>query len=507
MAGSPPAPAFFLLAAAVASDLVPVLRNAPIRSVQVVVALALVVLLFHGGMDLGWRRFRPNAGAVVWIGSVGTFATAAVMALSARLIGFDWTSALLVGTALAPTDPAVVFSVLGRKQISGRTGPLLQGESGFNDPVGIALMGSLLGAAGGSAAVTAGHVAGAFAVQMMIGAAVGAVGGLALKVFMQRVSLPHEGLYPLRALAGAFALYGLATVAHGSGFLAVFLAGVLLGDVRAPCKTEIERFHAALASLAEIVAFALLSLTVPLRMFASQGAWGAGLVLAVVLVLLVRPLVMAVLLWPLRLRAGEWAFVAFTGLKGAVPILLGSFAVSEHRPHGSRVYDVMFVVVAFSVVVQGALLPTVARWCRVPMRTGALEPWALGVRLRDRPEGVCRTTARAGAPADGAAIGDLDLGEHVWISMVIREVSLVPGRASARLRSGDEVLLMLDPQETDADEAGGVLFKAGAVPGHFWVPDAVQGSSSPPSRRSAPWRPRTASGSCSSPVPTRRGLP
>ncbi|WP_306187344.1 MULTISPECIES: cation:proton antiporter [unclassified Streptomyces] len=447
-----PAPAFFLLAAAAASDLAPALRELPITAVQDVVSLALVVILINGGMELGWQRFRPSAGAVVWLGAVGTFATAAVMACAARLVGFGWTSALLLGTALAPTDPAVVFSVLGRKEITGRTGPLLQGESGANDPVGIALMGGLLGASGASATARAGHVAVVFAEQMAIGAAAGVLGGLALKLFMQKVPLPSEGLYPLRTLACAFALYGVTTSAHGSGFLAVFVAGVLVGDVRAPYKAEIERFHAALASLAEIVAFILLGLTVPLWTFVSQRAWGAGLALAVVLALVARPVVVVLLLWPVSLRWGERLFIASAGLKGAVPILLGSFALSAHQPHGSRIYDVVFLVVAFSVIVQGTLLPTVARWCRVPMRTGELEPWALGIRLRDRPEGVRRVTVGQGAPAAGTAIGDLDLGEHAWISLVVRQGTLVSGRPSARLQAGDEVLLMFDPEQAETDD-------------------------------------------------------
>ncbi|MCV2458291.1 cation:proton antiporter [Streptomyces sp. ICN988] len=204
-------------------------------------------------------------------------------------------------------------------------------------------------------------------------------------MFIRKVPLRSEGLYPLRTLAGAFAVYGGATLAHGSGFLAVFVAGILLGDLRAPYKRQIERFHAALSSLSEIVAFALLGLTVPLVTFATQGAWADGLVLALVPVVLARPLTMALLLWPVRLRFGERVFLAFAGLKGAVPILLGSFVISAQLSHSQRVYDVVFVVVAFSVLVRGALVPAVARWCRIPMRAGELEPWALGVRLHDRP--------------------------------------------------------------------------------------------------------------------------
>jgi cell volume regulation protein A len=144
-----PAPAFFLIGAAIASDLWPRLGALSHGTVEQVVTIALAIILFDGGMHIGWRRFRTAALATIWIGVAGTLITAAAIALTAHLLfSFDWRIALLLGTALAPTDPAVVFSVLGRREITGRSGVLLQGESGANDPVGIALLVALLMATG-----------------------------------------------------------------------------------------------------------------------------------------------------------------------------------------------------------------------------------------------------------------------------------------------------------------------------------------------------------------------
>ncbi|MFJ6913489.1 cation:proton antiporter [Streptomyces sp. NPDC101133] len=177
-----PAPAFFLVGTAVAVDLFPELRQLSMTTVQDIVTIALVVLLFQGGMDIGWRRFRPEARAILSVGVLGTFATAGLLAVVAHLLlGLDWRPALLLGTALAPTDPAVVFSVLGRRRITGRTGVLLPGESGANDPVGIALMAGLLGTSPGAALDTAGHTALVFVQEMAIGAAMGAAAGWGLK--------------------------------------------------------------------------------------------------------------------------------------------------------------------------------------------------------------------------------------------------------------------------------------------------------------------------------------
>jgi cell volume regulation protein A len=283
------------------------------------------------------------------------------------LFGFGWRPSLLLGAALAPTDPAVVFSVLGRREIGGRTGVLLEAESGANDPVGIALMVSLLGATGtGWSAFGSGI--GSFALEMVVGAAVGAVGGWLMIRAMRRVPLPSEALYPLEAAAFALLLYGGATALHGSGFLAVFLAGIMLGDARVPFKDEVERFAGALSSLAEIVAFIVLGLSIHLTSIFRGGLLWTALGLAALLMLVVRPLLVGLLLLPVDLRVRERTFVVLAGLKGAVPILLGTYVLSEGVPDARQIYDIVFVIVFVSVVVQGGLVPTLARVLRVPMR-------------------------------------------------------------------------------------------------------------------------------------------
>lgn len=437
-----PAPAFFLIAAAFASDLWPWLGRVSFATVQRVVTVALAVILFDGGMRMGWQRFRSAAVATAWIGVAGTFVTAAAVAIAARLLfSFGWHAALLIGTALAPTDPAVVFSVLGRREIAGRSGVLLEGEAGANDPVGIALLVALLTATG-TGMSAAGQVAGEFVIQMVVGVVAGAVGGRALLAFMRRVPLPSEGLYTLRVLAGALAIYGLATVAHGSGFLAVFIAGVLIGDERAPYKGEIAHFHSALASLAEIVAFVMLGLTIRLYALPHGGAWLIGLALAALLAFAIRPLLVGVLLWPVRMRPSERLFVLWSGLKGAVPILLGAFIVQAGVKDAPRIYEIIFVVVAFSVIVQGGTVPALARRLKIPLRTIEPEPWSLGIRFQEEPEDLHRFVITAGAAAANRAISDLAMPEDAWISFIIRNGHLVPAHADTVLQPNDEVVVL-----------------------------------------------------------------
>jgi potassium/hydrogen antiporter len=455
---SVPAPAFFLVCAAIASDVWVRLGHVPVAEVEDIVTVALVIILFDGGMHIGKSDFITNLGATLWLGITGTVVTAAAMAvLGHELAGFGWRLALLLGTAVAPTDPAVVFSVLGRREITGRTGALLQGESGANDPVGIALLIAVFGATGSFGSVTV-HVLITFVLEMVVGGVVGIIGGQLLLTVMRRIPLPSEGLYSPRVLAWVLAIYGLGTVLHGSGFLAVFVAGIMLGDEQAPYKREIQRFHGSLASLAEIVAFIMLGLTIQLRSVASGSAWSDGLVLAVLLVLFVRPVLVGLVMLPVRLSFQERLFVLWTGLKGAVPILLGMFIVSSHLAGAQRAYDVIFVIVAFSVVVQGGLVPFVASRLKVPVRTVEPEPWSLGVRFSSEPDGLHNFTVARGSAAAGTRIGTLAKGRVAWVSAIVRDGHLVTAGADTRLLPGDEVAVLAEP---DSASELSDLFAAG----------------------------------------------
>jgi cell volume regulation protein A len=363
-----PEPALFLLFAAVASDLFPELaERLSIRDVERIGVVALIIILFNGGTLVGWRRFRVAAVPIFTLGVFGTFATAGVIAVAAHyLFDFSWTIAGILGAALAPTDPAVMFSVLGHKEIRGRAGTVLEGESGVNDPVGIALMIGMIELAQ-DADASFWVVVEEFSIEMSIGLVVGLIGAAALRPLL-RFSLPNPGLYPLRTLAAAGVIYGVAATAHGSGFLAVFVAGVALGDADVPLREQIERFHVSLASLAEVVVFVALGLTIDVTGLLTSTRLLEGLALAVILALIARPLAVGPLLAPMRMRRNERLFILWGGLRGAVPILLAAFALLAAVEDADRVYDIVFVVVAFSVIVQGSSIPFVARRLGIRMR-------------------------------------------------------------------------------------------------------------------------------------------
>ncbi len=363
-----PSAALFLLAAATASDLVPRLENAiSFVTVERIGVVALIVILFDGGMDIGWRRFRVAAVPILSLGVLGTFASAGLIAFVAHtLLDLSWITSGLLGAALAPTDPAVTFSVLGGREIRGRTGTILKGESGANDPVGIALMIGMIELATSDDGSFWMVVTG-FVTEMLGGAAVGIAGAAVLLPLMRRMPLPSPALYPLRMLGAAGVVYGAATLAHGSGFLAVFVAGILIGDRPFSHRAEIDGFLSSLGSLAEITMFVALGLTIDLTDVFDSGAWFDGLVLAALLAFVIRPLVVGTLLLPVQLDWGERLFVMWSGLKGAVPILLAALALIGGVDDGQAIYEIVFVVVLFSVLVQGTFVPAVAKRLHVPM--------------------------------------------------------------------------------------------------------------------------------------------
>ena len=441
-----PAPAIFLVAGAAASDLVPALGRLSLVTVQQVVTVALVLILFDGGAGIGVRKLRTALTPVLTLGVFGTLLmAAAVAALAHVLFGFSWPLALLLGTALAPTDPAVVFSVLGNREVGGRAGVIIEGESGANDPVGIALLLSLLAVGENLDAGAAWSVVLTFAEQMAVGLVVGIAGAWLLVTAMQRMLLPSEGLYTLRPVAAAIAIYGVATIAHGSGFLAVFVAGFLVGDCAAPFKREIESFHSSLAALAEIVAFVVLGLTVSLHDTMTSGAWLVGTLLALLLAIVVRPLAVGPMLLATRLNAGERIFVMWAGLKGAVPIMLGTFILARGSSADVRAYQVIFVVVLISVVVQGGLVPTVAARTGLPILPVEPRPWSIGMRLRDQPNGVRRHHVVAEHELDGRTVRELHDADDVWVSLVVRDGVSLRVRPDTVLRADDEMLLLVDP--------------------------------------------------------------
>ncbi len=435
-----PYAALFLVGAAVISGVWTDLQDVlSVRDVERIAVVALLVILFDGGLHIGLGRFRRSLGPILGLGVFGTFLTAGAVALAAHyLLGFSWIEAGLIGAAIAPTDPAVTFSVFGAREIRGRSGTILEGEAGVNDPVGIALMIGMIELAeesDGSLWI----VAEEFAIEIALGLVVGIAGALLLLPVFRRVQLTGPALYPIRVLAGAGIVYGLAAIVGGSGFLAVFVAGVVLGDAAMPRKGEIESFHSSIAGVAEIAVFVALGLTITVGNLDTFEVWAKGLGIAVILAFVARPLAVYPLLLLARLTTAERVFVSWGGLKGAVPILLGALAVLAGVDGSNELYGIVFIVVVFSVVVQGVSLPYVAEKLRIPFR-----------RIDYDLAEVLEFVVGESAFASGRRIRELPLGERAWVGVLIRDGRPQRVEGGIVLEPGDRVHVYAQPEDAAA---------------------------------------------------------
>lgn len=322
-------------------------------------ALALYAILFQGGLATGFRAWRRSARPIISLGLAGTLVTAAALALLAHYgLRLGWESAVLIGIALAPTDPAAVYAVLRGTGNRTRARTILEGESGFNDPMGISLMVVAVEAVSAAGAST-GEAAVRLAEELGIGLVGGVLGGLALGRLISATPRLEEQFQAVAVLVGAL-LVGAATASlHGSGFLAIYLAGLLVADRWAEQDTRHHALPESAAAVAEPVLFGLLGAAFVSLVGPDDVA--RGLVMTLMTALLVRPVVAAACLAGSGLRRAERALVSWGGLKGAVPLLLAGYPALERLEVADRVAAVVLTATAASILVQGATLRLVSR--------------------------------------------------------------------------------------------------------------------------------------------------
>lgn len=354
-----PSPAAFL-AVGIAAGLLDVgpAKDLSAASLEQIGAVALMVILFQGGLATGFGAWRQAARPILLLGLPGTATMAAGLAVVGKLVlGFDWPIALLVGVALAPTDPAAVYAVLRGRSGSERPRTILEGESGFNDPVAISLMVAVtVSLATGDSNVAEGTMR--FVQELGIGVVAGAAGGLLLRAALRVTPRLEQGVQAIALLLGAVLLGSVTAAVHGSGFLAVYVAGLLLSDAWAEQDGTRHAVPEALSAAAEPVLFAMLGAVFAPLVGGLDLARGMALTFVTVFVL--RPLVALVCLVGSRLRARERVLVSWGGLKGAVPLLLAAYPALDDLDGATTVAATVLVATAASLVVQGVTLPRVA---------------------------------------------------------------------------------------------------------------------------------------------------
>ena len=410
---------------------------------------ALVVIIAEGGLTARWTTLRPVLGVATVLSTAGVAASIAVVGLVAHYaLRVDWRVGLLYGAVLSSTDAAAVFSTLRRLVVRPRLAAILEAESGINDAP-VVLVVSLLSTTGLSAgrwwqdALLVGY-------ELVAGAALGLVVGFLGAWALRRAALPAAGLYPLAAVGLTVLAFAVGTLAHASGFLAVYTAGVLLGNARLPHRHSILGFADGLAWLAQIGLFVLLGLLVsPVRLGA---AIVPALIVGLALLLLARPVSVALSVTAFRTPWREQVFLSWAGLRGAVPIVLATIPLSEGVPGARVLFDVVFVLVVVYTLVQGTTLAPVAGWLRVTAPDAATELLVESAPLERMRADLLRVEVPAGSRLNGVYLDELRLPLGAAVTLVLRDgIGFVPDQKT-RLRQGDSLLVVSTAEVRDAAE-------------------------------------------------------
>ena len=415
---------------------------------QFVGIIALVLILFSGGLSTRWKSIAPVLKHGLALSTVGVFLTALIMAFFAHVaLGFSITDGLLVGAIVSSTDAAAVFSILRSKSLGlkGQLKPLLELESGSNDPMAVFLTIGLVQVLTQPATQMTDLVF-MFVLGMSIGAVVGYVVGRATSWLINELKLGYEGLYPVLTLSLALLTYSLSASIYGNGFLAVYVAGLVLGNHDFIHKRSLLRFHDGLAWIMQIVMF----LTLGLLVFPSRlpAVFGIGLVSAVWLMFVARPVSVFASLVLSRFNWREKTFLSWAGLRGAVPIILATYPLLAGIPQADLFFDIVFFVVLTSVLLQGTSLPFAARWLRVdapmlPKRVYPIE-YSPGAGLKSELRDLFIPPESGFV---GKAIVELGLPAELLVILIAREGEFILPTGATELRANDTLLVLSEEQE------------------------------------------------------------
>ena len=407
----------------------------------------LVLILYEGGMSTSPLAVRRVFFPATTLATVGVAATALLLAAFARLLGIPWRESLLLAAVVSSTDAAAVFAVLrgGRLNLQPRVGQTLEVESCVNDPMAVILTITMIDVflrPGGLSWMTLASVP----LQLLVGGLAGAAIGYGGRYLLRRVTVPTAGLYPALTLAVAFLSFGVTTLTGGSGFLAVFVTGLILGNSDVPNRVALRRVHEALAWLSQIGIFLMFGLLVfPSRLLTVAFE---GLSLALFLAFVARPLAVFLCLAPFRYRFRETAYIGWVGLRGAVPIILATFPLLAQVEGAQRIFDAVFFIVVISTILPGATIRAVTRRLR------------LGVPERPTPTAVLDINSAYALNGEilsfhveptlavcGAKLADIVIPPNASVVLVVRGADLIAARGNTVLMPDDHVYVFAQPAD------------------------------------------------------------
>jgi potassium/hydrogen antiporter len=411
---------------------------------------ALVLILFDGGFNTPAVRIRSGLVPALTLATLGVVGSSALVGLVVHLLfPFNWVESLLVGSILSSTDAAAVFSILGHAglQLKRRVGMTLEIESGLNDPMAVLLVSTLTQSLVEGQSISLPAAAMTIATSLVAGVGLGALIGWIAGKLLRIARPPASALVPVLTMAVAFLSFGVATLLGGSGFAAVYVSALILGNLDLPYQGGIRRVLDSLTWLSQLLMFLLLGLLVTpseaIRMAMP------GLAIAFFSALVARPIVALACLAPFRLKLREIAYIGLVGLRGATPIILAIYPVVAHMRGGNEIFNVVFFAVVVNTLFPGAMVGAVARKLALSYDEPAKPPAILEIisgRILTGGEFLSFTIEDASAVLD-ALIGDIPMPTESSILFLIRGDEVIAAQDSLTLRAGDHVYILCKPAD------------------------------------------------------------
>jgi cell volume regulation protein A len=428
--------------------------------------VALAFILFEGGLSAGFAEIRPVLRSAIALATLGTLGTAALTAVAAGLLFDDIKplEALLLGSTVAATDAAAVFAVLRGSTLRRRLARTLEGESGINDPVAALLVIGCIEALQHSDFGLADALWLAVK-QLSIGFVVGLAVAAGAVMFLRRVRLPSAGLHPVASVATGALAFGAASTLDGSGFLAVYLAGLVLGTVSTPARRTIVTFHDGLAWVAQLGLFLTLGLLVSPSQLDDVALKGAAI--ALVTAVLARPVAAVIVTVLSRFSLRERLLLGWAGLRGATPIVFATFPVTAELHNGMLIFNVAFFVVLLSTVLQGTTIEPAARLLRVTSDEAALpEPLVEPVLLNRLGAEVVQFPVREGDAVVGHPVRELGLPREALLNVIVRGDRAIPPRGSTIVEAGDQLHMIVRQEVAVEFQDVMRMWRAGPLEAH-----------------------------------------
>ncbi len=404
--------------------------------------IGLVLILFEGGLNAGWKEIRPVLGSAISLATIGTLGTAVIGGFAAVwLFNVDLLEGLIIGSAIAATDSAAIFAMLRGSRLRRKIARALEGESGMNDPIAVLLVTGFI-----AWIETPGYgvadMALEFVLELSIGSAVGIAVGLLARAAFVRLDFPTTGLYPVATMAAAALSFGTADIAHGSGFISVYLTGLVLGSGILPALRTVTAFHGGLAWVSQISLFFMLGLLVdPVELVPLIGQ---GLALALVIMLVARPIAVTVATALARFNLRERLMLSWAGLRGAVPIWLATFPVIAGISGHELEFNAIFFVVLASTLLQGFTFEPLADRLGLTSDEPALpRPLVETGMIQELGGDVIAFRIRDGDAIVGRMVKELGLPREALVNLIVRDGEALLPRGSTVLEAGDDLHVLI----------------------------------------------------------------